>query len=203
MRSVFSEPPACRLRRLPRCGSAALTALALAFTPVAAAQASPWLYGVFPVPAFAGYTSGFGLRVHPIGGDLRPHHGVDIAAPLGSPVRSWWSGRVQEVIAGGGCGNGLVIRSGDYEHIYCHLAGSAAGGVYSSGSLRLVSGQAVRRGELIGHVGLSGSTTGPHLHWGMRYRGQWLDPARILRAMAAGRRQLPGRSSASNVGSFR
>jgi hypothetical protein len=168
-----------------------------------AAWATTWLQGVFPVAVFSGFTSGFGNRVHPLAGDLRPHYGVDIAAPLGSPVLSWWSGRVQEVIADGGCGNGLVIRSGDYEHIYCHLAGRAGGGVYSSGPVRLAPGQVVRRGQLIAHVGMTGSTTGPHLHWGMRFRGQWLDPARILRAMAASRREFMSRRGASNVGAMR
>ena len=110
---------------------------------------------------------------------------------------------MQEVIADGGCGNGLVIRSGDYEHLYCHLGGSTGDGVYSSGPVRLLRGQAVRRGQLIGHVGMSGSTTGPHLHWGVRYRGAWLDPARILRAMAASRSQDPARRGATNVDSFR
>lgn len=163
---------------------------ALSLITAAPAGASNWLQGVFPVTAFAGYSSPFGMRLHPLAGDLRPHYGVDIAAPLGSPVLSWWSGRIQEVISDRGCGNGLVIRSGDYEHVYCHLAGSAANGSYRSGAVLLVPGQLVGRGELIGHVGLSGSTTGPHLHWGMRYRGQWLDPARILRAMAASRRRF-------------
>ena len=180
-----------------------LGAATLSLAGAAPAGASSWLYGVFPVPDFAGYTSGFGSRLHPLSGDLRPHYGVDIAAPLGAPVRSWWSGQLQEVISDGGCGNGLVIRSGDYEHLYCHLGGSAGGGVYSSGAVRLVRGQPVRRGQLIGHVGMSGSTTGPHLHWGVRYRGAWLDPAGILRAMAASRRQILARRGAPNVGSFR
>jgi murein DD-endopeptidase MepM/ murein hydrolase activator NlpD len=48
-------------------------------------------------------------------------------------------------------------------------------------------GQRLQAGELIGHVGISGRTTGPHLHWGIRYRGHWLDPAAILRAMAMAR----------------
>ncbi|MFM7312259.1 MAG: M23 family metallopeptidase [Cyanobium sp.] len=175
--------------------AALLATVTLLLPPLpAAAQATGWLQGVFPVVSFVGFTSGFGNRMHPLAGDRRPHYGVDIAAPLGSPVLSWWSGRVQDVISDGGCGNGLVIRSGDYEHIYCHLAGEIGGGTYSSGAVRLQSGQVVRRGQLIGHVGLTGSTTGPHLHWGMRYRGQWMDPARILRAMAASRRDLFSRS---------
>ena len=151
-----------------------------------------WLRGVFPVASFAGYTSPFGMRSHPLSGDVRPHYGVDIAGPLGSPVRSWWSGQVSEVISDGGCGNGLTIRSGDYEHIYCHLAGSAGEGWYRSGAVLLRVGQRVRAGQVIGHIGLTGSTTGPHLHWGMRYRGEWMDPARVLRAMAASRRAVTG-----------
>jgi murein DD-endopeptidase MepM/ murein hydrolase activator NlpD len=199
MPSVFSEAfPGPIVRPL-----ALLVALALPFAEGPAARASSWALGVFPVPAFAGFTSGFGDRIHPLAGDLRPHYGVDIAAPLGSPVRSWWSGRVQEVISDAGCGNGLVIRSGEYEHIYCHLAGRSDGRIYSSGRVRLLVGQVVRRGEQIGHVGLTGSTTGPHLHWGLRFRGQWLDPARILRAMATSRRQIVARGAAPNVGAFR
>jgi murein DD-endopeptidase MepM/ murein hydrolase activator NlpD len=156
--------------------------------PVAAQWRTSWLRGVFPVASFAGYTSPFGMRTHPLGGDQRQHYGIDIAGPLGSPVRSWWTGTVSEVISDGGCGNGLTIRSGDYEHIYCHLAGSAGGGWYRSGAVLLRVGQRVRGGQVIGHIGMSGSTTGPHLHWGLRYRGSWMDPARVLRAMAASRR---------------
>jgi len=163
-----------------------------------------WIQGVFPVVGFAGYTSTFGMRVHPLSGSLRSHDGIDIAAPLGAPVRSWWSGRLVEVIQDGGCGNGLVIRSGDYEHMYCHLGGAVDGSRYSSGPVQLVEGQRLFSGQIIGHVGMTGSTTGPHLHWGLRYRGAWLDPARVLRAMAASRsdpRTSQGRRP--NVGLFR
>ena len=152
----------------------------------AASSASPWRRGVFPVASFSGYTSHFGLRSGPAGAS-ELHHGLDIAAPYGSPIRNWWGGVVQEVIVDGGCGLGLLIASGPYEHLYCHLAGSAAAGVYRSGPVALAPGSPVRSGQLIGHVGLSGRTTGPHLHWGLRYRGRWLDPATVLRAMAAAR----------------
>jgi len=194
--SGFRRP---RLRDLLLGCSAGLLLLAGA----APAWTSSWQYGVFPVPSFAGYTSAFGMRLHPLGGDLRPHLGIDIAAPEGSPVRSWWSGQVQEVIDDGGCGYGLVIRSGDYEHIYCHLSGAVSGGAYRSGPLSLAVGQWVRRGEMIATVGMTGSATGPHLHWGLRFRGTWLDPARVLRAMAASRRPFQPRGGSLNLEAMR
>ncbi len=181
------------LRRFAALPLATLPLFSLGFVPSGPAMAqvrSAWLRGVFPVASFAGYTSPFGMRTHPLSGDSRQHYGVDIAAPMGSEVRSWWSGTVREVIRDGGCGNGLTIRSGEYEHIYCHLAGQVAGGWYRSGPVQLGVGQRVRAGQLIGHIGMTGSTTGPHLHWGLRYRGDWMDPARVLRAMAASRSRL-------------
>ncbi|MFM2080709.1 MAG: hypothetical protein RLZZ124_389 [Cyanobacteriota bacterium] len=166
--------------------SAAAAAQLLAGSAVMAQ--SRWLQGVFPVASFAGYTSHFGMRTGP-GGRREPHYGLDIAAPMGSPIRSWWGGTVQDVINDGACGLGLVISSGPYEHIYCHLSGSVIGGVYRSGAVALASGSRVRGGQLIGHVGMSGRTTGPHLHWGVRHGGRWLDPGTILKAMAAARRR--------------
>ncbi|CAK6692027.1 hypothetical protein IFHNHDMJ_01135 [Synechococcus sp. CBW1107] len=156
--------------------------------PAGASNRTRWQQGAFPVASFSGYTSHFGLRVRS-GGWSEPHYGLDIAAPMGSGIHSWWGGVVTDVIHDGACGVGLVIRSGAYEHIYCHLAGSGSGGIYRSGPVQLRSGQAVRTGQLIGHVGMSGRTTGPHLHWGIRHQGRWLDPALILRAMAESRRR--------------
>ena len=148
---------------------------------------SPWRLGVFPVTAFSGYTSAFGDRRGPWGA-VEPHYGLDIGAPLGSPIRNWWGGTVKEVIHDDRCGVGLVIQSGAYEHIYCHLLGSGADGVYRCNGIQLHLGQRVRTGQLIARIGMSGRTNGPHLHWGMRYGGEWLNPVLILRAMAQGRR---------------
>ena len=166
----------------------ALLPLGLLLAVLPAQARSPWGLGVFPVRNFVAFTSHYGTRVGP-GGGVEPHYGLDIAAPLGSPIHSWWGGVVQDVISDGSCGLGLVIRSGAYEHIYCHLAGAAGGGIYRSGPVALRQGDAVRAGQVIGHVGLTGRSTGPHLHWGLRYRGQWLDPARILRAMVNSQRR--------------
>ena len=187
---------------LERRGVAILAAAPLLLNP-SLAHANGWLAGVFPVASFEGFTSGYGVRFHPIAGGARHHDGIDIAAPLGSPILSWWSGTVVEVIADGGCGNGLVIRSGHYEHVYCHLAGESDGRLYRSGPVQLALGQRVGRGQLIGHVGLTGSTTGPHLHWGIRYKGVSLDPARILQAMAASRRTVALRGAPPNLRLFR
>lgn len=165
--------------------------------PGVASSRVTWINGSFPVASFAGFTSGFGMRNHPFGGDRRMHYGVDIAAPLGSEVRSWWSGRVSELISDSACGTGLVIRSGDYEHIYCHLGGRFVGSTYRSGAISFRLAQVVSSGQSIAHVGLSGSTTGPHLHWALRFQGRWLDPARVLRAMAASRRNESSAVSSS------
>ena len=182
----------------PRALTAGLLALSLCVDAPELWANTRWRSGVFPVASFVSYTSHYGSRIGP-GGSVEPHYGLDIAAPFGSAIHSWWGGVVQELINDGACGVGLVIRSGAYEHIYCHLAGANGGGMYRSGSVSLVVGQPVATGQLIGHVGLSGRTTGPHLHWGVRYGGQWLDPARVLRAMAASRR-APKRQPALRVG---
>ncbi|MFM9103121.1 MAG: M23 family metallopeptidase, partial [Cyanobium sp.] len=70
---------------------------------VQSSSGSVWRLGVFPVASFAGYTSHYGERLGPSGG-LEPHHGIDIAAPFGSPIRNWWGGVVKEVINDGRCG---------------------------------------------------------------------------------------------------
>jgi len=164
--------------------------------PAAAAQpVGAWHAGVFPVSEFLSYTSHYGSRIGP-GGNAEWHHGLDIAAPLGTTIRSWWTGVVQDVINDESCGVGLVIRSGAYEHVYCHLAGRIEAGSLRSGPVTLVPGQRLRAGQPIGQVGMTGRTTGPHLHWGLRYRGNWLDPAWILRAMVESKRNLVERQRA-------
>lgn len=176
-------------RTLAPAASALIALQALLAPPL---QAADWRRAAFPVASFSGFSSHFGPRVSSLsGGSEEWHRGIDIAAPLGSPVRSWWGGEVSRVLQDDLCGVGLLLRSGPYEHIYCHLAGRVEGGSYRSGTLRLRPGQRVRTGEPIGHVGSSGRSTGPHLHWGLRYRGRYLDPAQVLRAMAEARRRSP------------
>jgi murein DD-endopeptidase MepM/ murein hydrolase activator NlpD len=194
MRSAFSELRHRVARRtLPLILVVGAGWLLLPQPAAGSRRESVWRKGVFPVVSFVAYTSHFGTRTGPWG-RVEPHYGLDIAAPMGSPIRNWWGGSVQSVISDSTCGVGLVIRSGDYEHIYCHLSGRVSGGAYRSGPVLLRPGQPVRTGELIGHVGVSGRSTGPHLHWGMRHRGAWVDPAVVLRAMARARQAGAGPS---------
>ncbi|HIK45051.1 MAG TPA: M23 family metallopeptidase, partial [Leptolyngbyaceae cyanobacterium M65_K2018_010] len=84
---------------------------------------SPWQQGAsFPVEQFTAYTSPFGYRQHPMGGH-RFHYGLDLAAPLGSYVRNWWDGRVIRVASDNTCGTYVLVQSGDWTHVYCHLSG--------------------------------------------------------------------------------
>lgn len=156
---------------------------------------SNWRGSSFPVENFQAYTSPFGLRRSPDGGYTQEYHrGLDMAAPEGSYIRNWWTGKVVEVSDDSACGTSVVVESGKWEHIYCHMKGhveKAANGRYMSdreGGIQIWEGQVVQAGVRIGRVGMTGRTTGPHLHWGLKYGGQWVDPALVLKAMYAEQR---------------
>jgi murein DD-endopeptidase MepM/ murein hydrolase activator NlpD len=157
-------------------------------TQSATATSNPWSYASFPVENFQAYTSPFGYRQSPYGG-TQFHYGLDIASPQGSYVRNWWGGQVVEVSDDSACGTSVVVESGAWTHIYCHMQGYVIndGGqkvIVDQGSgLRIAQGSSVETGQPIGRVGMTGRTTGPHLHWGLKYQGNWVDPALVLRAM--------------------
>ncbi|WP_407890652.1 M23 family metallopeptidase [Scytonema sp. NUACC26] len=149
-----------------------------------------WLAASFPVENFKAYTSAFGYRPSATGGSRWEFHsGLDIAAPQGSYIRNWWAGRVSKVADRNACGTHVVIESGPWEHTYCHMEGhveSASGRRYlidRNGGIQLWEGQPVPAGFRIGRVGMTGRTTGPHLHWGLKYAKNYVDPAVVLRAM--------------------
>lgn len=148
-----------------------------------------WLDASFPVENFQTYTSPFGYRQSPSSGREQFHRGLDLAAPLGSYIRNWWSGSVTKLSDHTACGTMIVIRSGQWEHIYCHLKGrvknTSAGPVLidHEGGIRLKEGQQVATGTRIGRIGMTGRTTGPHLHWGLKYAGEYIDPGLVLRQM--------------------
>ncbi len=157
------------------------------------ATGSTWQGASFPVENFQAYTSPFGYRSSPdgTGSSSQFHRGLDMAAPQGSYIRSWWTGKVVEVSDNSSCGTSVVIESGQWEHVYCHMMGEAGRdgqGQYiidREGGTKIYLNQTITAGSRIGRVGMTGRTTGPHLHWGLKYASQWVDPALVLRAMYA------------------
>ncbi len=154
---------------------------------------SPWAGSSFPVENFTAYTSAFGYRRHPYGG-YRFHYGLDFAAPMGSYIRNWWDGNVIRVAQDNACGTHAIVQSGQWTHVYCHMQGYVVvekeGGrvlVDRPGGISLRQGTQIRAGEKIGRVGMTGSTTGPHLHWGLKYDGVWVDPGFVIKAMVESR----------------
>ena len=153
------------------------------------AAVGSWQSASFPVENFQAYTSPFGYRQSPYSSGQQFHYGLDIAAPSGSYVRNWWTGRVVEVSDESACGASVVVQSGEWTHIYCHMQGQV--GVDQGrrffldreGGLQIWEGQQISSGARIGRVGMTGRTTGPHLHWGLKFRGSWVDPAWVLQAM--------------------
>lgn len=158
---------------------------------VAAEKRDPWEGASFPLENFSRYTSPFGYRQHPYGG-RRFHYGLDLAAPMGSYIRSWWDGTALRVAQDNACGTHIIVKSDRWTHVYCHMQGHVViekdGDrvlVDQGGQIHIVQGQNIKAGTPIGRVGMTGSTTGPHLHWGLKYDGNWVDPALVLKAMYA------------------
>lgn len=119
-------------------------------------------------------TSGFNpRRFHPILKTIKPHLGVDFGAPIGTPVYAYSDGVVKEARMAGAMGNMIhIVHGGGVETYYGHLHGFAKG---------IKSGVKVRRGQLIGYVGNTGRSTGPHLHFGMKRKGVFVDPMKYLK----------------------
>jgi murein DD-endopeptidase MepM/ murein hydrolase activator NlpD len=129
-------------------------------------------YGVLPtsLPVNGPILSGFGMRVDPISGDLKFHNGVDIQATVGTPVSAWFSGTVVVAEENNETkGNNVLIALGDVKTSYLHLS-----------KIAVKEGQQVKQGDVIGYVGSSGRSTGPHLHLGLSIQGNDVDPALIL-----------------------
>ncbi|MBJ7900658.1 MAG: peptidoglycan DD-metalloendopeptidase family protein [Cyanobacteria bacterium RI_101] len=157
--------------------------------PLARRSSSPWQSASFPVENFQAYTSGFGYRPNPTGEGTQFHNGLDLAAPMGSYVRNWWGGQITELSDHTACGVMIRVQSGPWQHVYCHLQGQVQvhqGRRYlvdREGGIILQQGQVLPTGARIARVGMTGRTTGPHLHWGLKHNGEYIDPARVLQAM--------------------
>jgi len=125
-----------------------------------------------PIPFGGRVTSGFSYsRKHPILDTVRPHLGVDLAAPSGTPVMASGNGKIDFIGRNGGFGKQIVINHpGGYRTHYGHLSGFAKG---------LAKGSAVRQGQTIGYVGSTGLSTGPHLDYRFQENGRFKDPFAI------------------------
>ena len=111
-------------------------------------------------------TSEFGVRRDPFHGGARSHQGLDIAAPHGSPVFATADGVVVRADWWGSYGLIVVIQHpSGHETRFAHLS-----------AIKVLEGQYVRRGQVIGNIGSTGRSTGPHLHYEVRYNGSPLDP---------------------------
>ena len=115
-------------------------------------------------------TSEFGVRIHPIDGDLRFHAGTDIAAPTGTPIYAAFDGIVTESEYDKWNGYHIKLQhDNDIMTVYCHCE-----------KLNVKKGEVVRAGEIIGTVGSTGSSTGAHLHFELRINNVSYDPQSVL-----------------------
>jgi murein DD-endopeptidase MepM/ murein hydrolase activator NlpD len=118
------------------------------------------------VPARGAYSSGFGWRLHPILGEYMMHEGQDISGPVGLPVMATAAGRVVEEEFSSSFGNYVVLaHGGGVRTLYAHLS-----------AFRCQLGRSVRRGEVIGLLGNTGRSTGPHVHYEVHVDGKPVDP---------------------------
>ncbi len=123
----------------------------------------------FPLPKGT-ITSYFGPRLQPFTGKREFHEGIDIAAPVGTPVLASRGGTVEKEGQDSICGNYILLsHESGYETKYCHLK-----------KILVSLHQSVRSGMIIGEVGTTGMSTGPHLHFEIRERGKARDPMLML-----------------------
>ena len=128
-----------------------------------APSSSGW---VSPLKSYT-LTSPFGMRIHPISGKYKMHEGVDMSAPQGTPIYAAKSGKVtRTAFQAGGAGYYVTINHGDgFTSVYMHMT-----------HYIVSAGQYVNAGQVIGYVGSTGGSTGPHLHFGIAYNGSYVNP---------------------------
>ena len=131
-------------------------------------------------------TSGFGMRRHPLLRYSKMHTGVDFGAPTGTPIRAAGAGVIDIAGRHGGYGNVVdIIHNEKFKTMYAHMSRFAAG---------IRPGVRVNQGQVIGYVGTTGRSTGPHLHFEVRVNDQPVNPAGVT---ATGGRQLAGKDLAN------
>ncbi|PZQ62023.1 MAG: hypothetical protein DI544_05365 [Sphingomonas taxi] len=125
--------------------------------------------GTMGMPVAGRVTSTFGMRMHPLLGFMRMHKGTDIGAPYGSPIYAAADGVVQFAGRSGGYGNFVKLAHG----------GGLASGYGHMSRFAVRPGMRVQRGQVIGYVGSTGISTGPHLHWEVWRNGRPVNPRSI------------------------
>jgi murein DD-endopeptidase MepM/ murein hydrolase activator NlpD len=114
-------------------------------------------------------SSGFGKRRHPVLGYTKMHKGLDFAAPRGTPIYAAGNGTVQHAGRKGAYGKFVLIRhNADYSTAYAHMK-----------RVNTAKGRRVKQGQIIGYVGTTGRSTGPHLHYEIRRSGRQVNPFRV------------------------
>lgn len=122
-------------------------------------------------------TSTFGYRLHPISGKWAGHQGIDYAAPKGTPIRATAQGTVAFIGVQKGYGKVIFVEHGNaYSTVYAHQSRFKNG---------LKQGANVRKGQTIGYVGSTGTSTGPHLHYELRKNDQPVNPVLTKRQLAS------------------
>ena len=120
--------------------------------------------------SYTAFTSPFGLRIHPIYGYEKMHNGVDLAGISGTPIYAARSGTVTTATYGSSGGYYVNISHGDgFSSIYLHMT-----------HYIVSAGQYVTQGQVIGYMGSTGASTGPHLHFGIAYNGTYVNPANYI-----------------------
>jgi len=158
-------------------GSAALAASSGRSPLSAAARAAAGIAGPVSIPSrtpLAGLTmtSNFGMRVHPIFGGMRAHKGIDLSAPVGTPIYATADGVVGKAAWFGGYGLYVQLEHGnDLETRYGHMS-----------RLNVAEGQTVHKGDILGYVGTTGNSTGPHLHYEVRVDGVAVNPVPYMQS---------------------
>lgn len=120
---------------------------------------------------YKGVSSSFGMRWHPIDKVYKMHQGVDLPGTTGTPVVATRSGVITTAVFHKTCGNHIWINHGDgYKSVYMHLD-----------TMMVSVGQYVVAGQQIGTLGNTGGSTGPHLHFGVAYNGNYIDPMPLIK----------------------
>lgn len=121
---------------------------------------------LFPLDFYYRVTSEYGWRIHPIYGTEKYHSGIDFGAPTGQPIKAAYKGEVVISEYSSSAGNYIMINHGNgLATVYMHCS-----------KLNVSVGQMVEKGDIIGLVGSTGNSTGPHLHFSVRLNGEYVDP---------------------------